>query len=176
MDKVTTERIKYLHPKVRNEVSKAVEYINKKLLGKGVRLRITWTHRTFKEQDELYAQGRTKPGKKVTNARAGFSFHNYGLAFDIVIILDKDGDGNFTEVCWSTVADNDYDGKADWMEVVAHFKSIGWKWGGDFKKLVDSPHFEKTFNHTETQLLNKYNADDDFAEVIDGKTYNWVNL
>jgi peptidoglycan L-alanyl-D-glutamate endopeptidase CwlK len=31
----------------------------------------------------LYAIGRTKPGKKVTKAKGGTSYHNYGLAFDI---------------------------------------------------------------------------------------------
>lgn len=38
--------------------------------------------RTVKEQAELYAQGRTKPGKIVTNARPGTSAHNYGIAVD----------------------------------------------------------------------------------------------
>jgi hypothetical protein len=39
--------------------------------------------RSFAEQDALYAQGRTKPGKIVTKARGGFSNHNFGVAFDI---------------------------------------------------------------------------------------------
>jgi peptidoglycan L-alanyl-D-glutamate endopeptidase CwlK len=34
------------------------------------------TYRSNEEQDELYAQGRTKPGKIVTNARGGQSQHN----------------------------------------------------------------------------------------------------
>jgi peptidoglycan LD-endopeptidase CwlK len=41
--------------------------------------------RSFEDQDELYAQGRTKPGNIVTNARGGDSLHNYGLAADFVI-------------------------------------------------------------------------------------------
>lgn len=39
-------------------------------------------YRSFPEQASLYFQGRTKPGKKVTNAKPGESFHNYGLAVD----------------------------------------------------------------------------------------------
>lgn len=39
-------------------------------------------YRSCSEQAALYAQGRTKPGKVVTNARPGFSAHNYGLAID----------------------------------------------------------------------------------------------
>ena len=39
--------------------------------------------RTYDEQNDLYAQGRTKPGRIVTNARGGFSNHNFGIAFDV---------------------------------------------------------------------------------------------
>lgn len=41
--------------------------------------------RSYSEQDALYAQGRTKSGTKVTNARGGYSNHNFGLAFDLGI-------------------------------------------------------------------------------------------
>lgn len=41
-------------------------------------------YRSHKEQAAIYAQGRTKPGKRVTNARAGFSAHNWGIAVDVV--------------------------------------------------------------------------------------------
>lgn len=41
--------------------------------------------RTIQEQNDLYALGRTKKGSKVTNAKGGSSFHNYGIAFDIGI-------------------------------------------------------------------------------------------
>jgi peptidoglycan L-alanyl-D-glutamate endopeptidase CwlK len=40
--------------------------------------------RTMEEQAALYAIGRSKPGKIVTKARPGESYHNYGLAFDWV--------------------------------------------------------------------------------------------
>lgn len=184
MDIITLDRINYLHPKVRKEVMEAYNYVNNKLLGKGVRLRFAYTLRTFLEQDALYAQGRTKlfdaAGKKlgiVTGAKGGQSNHNYGLAFDIVILLDKNGDGIFETASWDTKMDADKDGIADWMEVVNYFKKLGWSWGGDWKgKLVDPPHLEKTFNHEWRDLLRKYNAGDVFLEVIDGKTFKWVNI
>jgi peptidoglycan L-alanyl-D-glutamate endopeptidase CwlK len=47
---------------------------------------LTSGYRSKKEQNELYAQGRSKPGQVVTNAKAGQSYHNYGLAVDFVII------------------------------------------------------------------------------------------
>ena len=60
MDKITLDRIATLHPKVRSKVLEAYTHINNKLLGKGVRLRFAHTTRTNEEQNELYAQGRTK--------------------------------------------------------------------------------------------------------------------
>jgi D-alanyl-D-alanine carboxypeptidase len=50
----------------------------------GIELLIYCGLRTFKEQDDLYAQGRTEAGRLITNARGGQSFHNYGRAIDYV--------------------------------------------------------------------------------------------
>jgi len=157
-DLITIYRIQQMHPKVRNEVLQAYRHVNDKLLGKGVRLRFAYTYRSLTEQAALYAQGRTKPGNKVTNAKAGQSIHNYGLAFDIVLLLDKNNDGIFETASWSVVADNDKDGIADWMEVVKYFKSIGWVWGGDWRSFPDMPHFEKTFGYNWQGLQNTVNS------------------
>jgi peptidoglycan LD-endopeptidase CwlK len=48
-----------------------------------LKVKIISGFRTYAEQDALYAQGRTTPGNIVTNARAGYSNHNFGIAFDI---------------------------------------------------------------------------------------------
>lgn len=53
----------------------------------GIDVLIYCTHRDEKEQNELYAQGRTKPGKIVTNARGGESWHNWRAAFDFVPLV-----------------------------------------------------------------------------------------
>lgn len=90
---------------------------------------ITCVHRTNDEQTQLYAQGRTVPGKIVTNAKAGQSKHNKmpSEAIDIGFIrLDK---------------------KLDWspklFRLFANFmKQKGIVWGGDFKSIPDAPHFE----------------------------------
>lgn len=158
-DKITLERIELMHPKVRERLKKEYLEINKRL-PKGIRLRFSHTLRTFKEQNTLYAQGRTIKGKIVTNAKAGQSIHNYGLAFDIVILYDRDKNGTFEEASWNEKEDFDKNGKADWFEVVNYFKSKGWSWGGDFKSIYDSPHFEMTFGNTYKTLLNKYNKGD----------------
>lgn len=163
MDQITLDRINLLHPKVREEVLKAYIHVNNKLLGRGVRVRFAYTIRTFEEQDELYAIGRTKlynsKGErlgKVTNARGGQSIHNYGLAFDIVLLYDKNNDGIFESASWDTVLDFDKDGVSDWMEVINYFKSIGWVWGGDWKNFPDKPHMQKTFGYDWRSLLLKY--------------------
>ena len=114
MDKITLDRIATLHPKIRQQVLDAYTHINNKLLGKGLRLRFAYTTRTHQEQAELYAQGRTKlfdkNGKrlgKVTNAAAGQSIHNYHLAFDIVLLHDKNGDGIFEAASYDQTLDFD---------------------------------------------------------------------
>ena len=43
----------------------------------GIDILVTCTYRSDEEQARLYAQGRTKPGLKVTNAKPGQSMHNF---------------------------------------------------------------------------------------------------
>jgi peptidoglycan L-alanyl-D-glutamate endopeptidase CwlK len=51
-------------------------------------VRIISGNRTYREQDAIYAQGRTKPGKIVTKAKGGQSNHNFAIAWDIGIFID----------------------------------------------------------------------------------------
>lgn len=136
MDKITQQRIQKLHPSVRNEVTAIIKDCDLALTGKA-KIRITQSLRSFKEQDELYAIGRTKSGKKVTNAKAGQSIHNYGLAVDICLIIDG------KTASWDTAKDWDNDKVADWYECVKIFAKYGWDWGGNWKTFKDLPHFEK---------------------------------
>lgn len=155
MDKVTLDRIQKAHPRIRQMLLDQYKEANNKL-GKGVRLRFTRVYSTPEEQNELYAQGRTKPGSVVTNAKAWESIHNYGLAFDIVLLIDRDGDGNFESVSWDMVKDFDRDGISDWLEIVTYFKSKGWTWGGDWKKFKDGPHFQYDFGFDWKTLKARY--------------------
>lgn len=136
MDKITQEHIKKLHPTVREEMVKIIEQCDKSLSGKA-KIRIIQGLRTFKEQDDLYAIGRTKAGKKVTNAKGGQSIHNYGLAVDICLVIDE------KTASWDTAKDWDNDTVADWYECVKIFAKSGWNWGGNWIKFKDLPHFEK---------------------------------
>lgn len=166
-DSTTLSRIQLLHPIIRDEVMEI--YVNEIVpaLSASTYCRFAYTLRTFQEQDDLYALGRTKlfdqNGKRlgiVTNAKAGQSFHNYGLALDIVFI---DGRSAY----WDIFKDFDGDGMADWMEVVRIFDDHGWEWGNSWG---DSPHFQKTFGHTWQELLELH----DQKVFIPGTTY--VNI
>lgn len=95
----------------------------------GIAVLVTQGLRTWAEQDSLYAKGRTRPGGIVTNARGGQSWHNFGLAFDI-IVLDALGKAD-----WNT-------GHPCWTAAAAIGKSVGLEWGGDWKKLKDLPHYQ----------------------------------
>jgi peptidoglycan L-alanyl-D-glutamate endopeptidase CwlK len=97
--------------------------------------------RTFAEQDILF-----KKVPKVTNAKGGMSYHNYGLAIDIVLIIDG------KTASWDVKGDFDNDRISDWMEVVEIFKQYGWEWGGNWK-FYDAPHFQKTLGYSVRQLL-----------------------
>lgn len=156
-DEKTLERVQLLHPKLRDEAILLYDEIILALTGTAA-CRFSYTLRTFAEQDALYAQGRTKPGAIVTKAKGGQSYHNYGLAVDIVLLVDKDGNGTFETASWDTKSDFDSDGNSDWQEVVAIFKRYGWEWGGDWK-FVDAPHFQKTFGKSIMELQQLHKTD-----------------
>lgn len=154
IDKISLDRVQTLHPLVRESANSILNKAETVLSGRAS-LRYAYTFRSFAEQEALYNQGRNgNKGPIVTNARAGYSYHNYGLAVDIVLIIDG------KSASWDMKSDYDKDGKSDWMEVVDLFKQEGWAWGGDFKSFKDYPHFQKTFGYSESQLLSKYNSRD----------------
>lgn len=173
-DKLTLERIKLLHPKVRNEVEHMYKsQIVPTLTGRAI-CRFAFTLRTFEEQAEIYSRGRTKlfdeNGNRlgvVTQAAAGQSIHNYGLAIDIILLVDNNNDKRYESSSYDMVADFDGDKKSDWMEVTNIFKKAGWAWGGDWKKFKDAPHFEKTFGLTWRQLKVRH----DKKDFIPGTNY-----
>lgn len=157
MDKLTIDRIAQAHPKIREELK--LNYIEcNNLLPKGVRLRFAYVYRSIAEQNVLYNQ---RP--KVTNAKGGQSIHNYGLAFDYVIMLDKDNNGTFETIEWNL--------KSPYHKVVVDFfKSKGYEWGGDWKNFKDYPHFQKAFGHTWQSLKRKLDTGDVIKDA-NGLTY-----
>jgi len=92
----------------------------------GIRIKIISGFRTYEEQAALYAQGRTAPGAIVTNARPGYSNHNFGIAFDIGVF---EGSSYLTE-------------SPKYNAVGALGIDIGLDWGGAWTSIVDAPHFQ----------------------------------
>ena len=100
----------------------------------GVDIKFTSGFRSGEEQDKLYAQGRSSNGSRVTNAAAGDSFHNYGLAFDVTPVKGQS--------------------EATWAKIGAIGKQLGLTWGGDFKSIHDPCHFQ--LGSSITQVKQKY--------------------
>lgn len=121
-----------LHPVVQQNA----DALKAAAANKGITVIITEGFRSFKEQDELYKQGRTKKGNIVTYAKGGESYHNYGLAIDFAL-QKKDG-----SIIWDMEYDGNQNGKSDWLEVVEIAKKLGFEWGGDWKRFKDYPHLE----------------------------------
>lgn len=132
-DSVTNNRIAKLDKRLQKP---ATNFINNVKIKLNIKLRIADGFRSIKEQNDLYAKGRTRPGKIVTNAKGGDSFHNYGLAIDVFMMKDNG------EVDWSIIS----------SEIVEIGKEEGFKWGGDWKSFKDYPHFEMTFGKTISDL------------------------
>lgn len=96
-------------------------------------VRVICGTRSYAEQDALYEQGRSKPGKRVTNARGGYSNHNFGIAVDIGIFdLSKTGAAQY-----DSVPDKTYRELAKECGLPA-----GCLWGGNWQSMPDAPHYQ----------------------------------
>lgn len=131
-----------LHPQVRV----MAEQLLARAAAAGVPLTVTFTLRSMATQAVLYAQGRTRPGPIVTNAAPGHSFHNFGLALDVVptalLALPR----------WGDTPDHQDRTDALWAKVGAMGLSVGLRWGGEFTTIIDRPHFEWSGGLTLAQL------------------------
>lgn len=142
-----------LHPRLQEKF----KLLQKKCAQKGITIRATECLRTAKEQDALYAKGRTAPGPKVTNAsgKDAKSMHQWGVAVDIVIDMDadKDGDVDIRDL---------YNVKL--LNVVGKIgESIGLEWGGSWKSIIDKPHFQlPDWGSTPAKLKAKYGTPEKF--------------
>lgn len=125
-----------LHPWVQDKANELVALCK----ANGITITITQTLRTKAEQDALYAQGRTKPGKVVTNAKYPQSLHCWGIAFDFAPVVNG-------SIPW---------GDSSLFKRVGKLaQSIGLEWGGAWTSFVDLPHCEAP-NHSWRELQTKW--------------------
>ncbi|HSR91419.1 MAG TPA: M15 family metallopeptidase [Gemmatimonadales bacterium] len=126
---LSDQRLSGLHPVVASRARAMLDLCSLS----GLAILVTQGVRTWDEQDALFAKGRTIPpigaSHIVTKAKGGQSYHNFGLAFDI-IVLDSMG-----KTDWNTA-------HPGWKRAAEAGRSVGLEWGGDWKGFKDIPHFQ----------------------------------
>jgi len=122
---INSRKIEDLHP----HVAKLCKEFVAKCDEAGIDVLITSTYRDHESQAVIYAQGRTTPGKKVTNAKPGQSWHNWRVAFDFVPVVN---------------------GKAQWNDLKSFEKcgliaeSLGLEWAGRWTRFRELAHCQYT--------------------------------
>lgn len=120
-----------LHPRLQEKAINFLQRCEKQ----GIDILIYCTYRSNKEQAELYAQGRSKPGKIVTYAKPGQSNHNFTIdgkpsskAFDCVPLVHG-------KPQWSNL-------HPLWKELGKIGTEVGLMWAGNWTRFKEYPHFE----------------------------------
>lgn len=141
LDPAGEEKLKVLYPDLQVRVRRVYEDMWRI---HGQRMKITEGIRSLQRQKELYAQGRTIPGRVVTNSRPGYSFHHYGLAFDSCF----SGPDPYLEK--SPL------GAHMWAEFGKFSEAHGLTWGGNFKTVKDRPHCQMTYGLSIVECLDLF--------------------
>lgn len=148
METISIDRINTLHPKIRQKALEAYREAVK-VTPVGIHPFITEGLRSFDRSTNLYNQpwdNKDNDGdgtideadEKVSNAKAGQSYHNWGLALDFVIQINN-------KISWKV--------DKNWLLVASIFEKHGFEWGGRWKKFKDYPHVEMRLGYHWKQLL-----------------------
>ncbi|MCK9587898.1 MAG: M15 family metallopeptidase [Terrimicrobiaceae bacterium] len=147
-DERTEYNIATLHPKVQMKARDFMELAVQQMERDGAVVKIISGNRSYSEQDALYAQGRTKPGRIVTNARGGYSNHNFGTAWDVGIFKN----GKYL------------DDSPLYQKLGVIGQSLGLEWGGAWKSIQDEPHFEMKTGLTMAEKRSRLASGKDIFE------------
>lgn len=123
MDAISEARLGLVSP----DLAALVRQLAERLALENITIRVTQGLRTIAEQNALYAQGRTEPGKIVTHAAGCSSWHVLGCAVDVAPMDDGIPDWDESHPAWG--------------RIVALGESLGLRSGISWK---DEPHFELT--------------------------------
>ncbi len=145
LDPRTAANIATLHPRAQAAAREFMVLATDIATKHNLTVKIISGLRSYAEQATLYAKGRTTPGPKVTNARPGFSNHNFGTAWDIGLFKGK-----------RYLTDSPI-----YTEIGQAARSLGLTWGGDFKSFKDTPHYEVPTGHTLAQMRQRVAAGKD---------------
>lgn len=104
---------------------------------RGVDILVYCTYRSEYEQDELYKIGRSKPGRIVTMARGGESWHNYRRAIDAVPMIGGKPDWTYSMK------------ERHWQVFVEEAEKLGLEWAGHWHgSFVEYVHLQLTSGMT----------------------------
>jgi hypothetical protein len=117
-----------LHPYFRDQISELILQCK----AKGITLAVVETYRTPSKQNEYRSMG-----KKYTRSSGGYSKHQYGLAVDVVPIVDAKAEWHNTTL---------------WKKVGTIGERLGLRWGGRWNNPYDPGHFEWTGGLNSFQL------------------------
>jgi peptidoglycan L-alanyl-D-glutamate endopeptidase CwlK len=140
-DPKTNKRINKLDPAIQAMATAHINFLDEEY---GSKVRLSSGLRTYKEQFDIYLQGRLSPGKVATNAPPGYSAHEYGLGYDLDFIS-----GNYCSP--GTI------GRAG--------IAAGFDWGGNFKSIDDPRHFEVTTLYQKEVIWAGYSFDKKAKEL-----------
>ena len=154
--KRTIENLGGLHPLFRPKAEDFLAAAQQLLRDAGVSVEILSGLRSWRQQAALYASGRTKPGRIVTRAKPGTSWHNFGLAIDLGLFRD----GRYLDEREPAAADKLY---ASLAPVAGHF---GLEWAGNWKTFSESPHYQWTNGNTLPGLRLQMEANGYAAEKL----------
>jgi peptidoglycan L-alanyl-D-glutamate endopeptidase CwlK len=131
VDQISQARLQLVYPRL----SEIVTQLMLQLEYESIETRITQALRSWNEQDKLYAQGRTTPGDKVTNCPGGKSYHNFGLAVDVVP----------SEFAPDQPYSPDWHPQhPTWKRMITLGTALGLTSGAAWRSFPDAPHFQFT--------------------------------
>lgn len=148
---MSSREIRHLHPHLQVLYNRFHDRCRRDpwFLRNGITILLTCTYRSNEEQAKLYAQGRSHPGRIVTNAKPGQSLHNAttpqgepaARAFDVVPLRHG-------KPVWGTAGDGIDDDPTDdheddlevWERVGAHMEAVGLEWAGRWTRFREFPH------------------------------------
>jgi hypothetical protein len=119
-----------LHPVVREKIERLID----NAAAQGMDLYVQEGYRSSEAQAKIPSAN--------TRAKPGYSFHNYGLAADIVFRNGTDGPS--------------WDEKHNWKKLGELGKNVGLDWGGDWQHLKDRPHFQYSPHHEIGEIRQLY--------------------
>jgi peptidoglycan L-alanyl-D-glutamate endopeptidase CwlK len=147
LDERSAKNIATLHTKVQQLFRNWIAECQVVAAAHGYEYKAISGNRTWEEQAKIYAQGRTAPGKIVTNAKPGYSNHNYGIAVDMGVFKA----GKYLD------ASNPSEAEAFHRKAAIIAEKYNIEWGGNWKSFKDYPHFEYKTGKTLAQLRQLVN-------------------